>query len=168
MSPPHAGLRRSLREGPDVSASLALAAKRLPSGLRRESVQPGPAWPLCKTLILSLLFPALQPRASRPGAGRGCGCLCPGPGEGPAPGSRPYKANEGLVRSRLFFFFCLKVHLGLNLIVCFFNSIFLSAPPNFMCIYEYTVTAKFLAIYSHLKLPAAVRKEEHIFGEGKR
>lgn len=34
-----------------------------------------------------------------------------------------------------------------------------------MCIYEYTVTAKFLAIYSHSKLPAVVRKEEHIFQE---
>lgn len=37
-----------------------------------------------------------------------------------------------------------------------------------MCIYEYTVTAKFLAIYSHSKLPAVVRKEEHIFQEGKK
>lgn len=31
-----------------------------------------------------------------------------------------------------------------------------------MCIYEYTVTAKFLAIYSYSKLPAVVR-EEYIF-----
>lgn len=37
-----------------------------------------------------------------------------------------------------------------------------------MYIYEYTVTAKFLAIYSHSKLPAVVRKEEHIFQEGKK
>lgn len=37
-----------------------------------------------------------------------------------------------------------------------------------MCIYEYTVTAKFLAIYSHSKLPAVVRKDEHSFQEGKK
>lgn len=37
-----------------------------------------------------------------------------------------------------------------------------------MCIYEYPITAKFLAIYSHLKLPAVVRKEEHIFQEVKK
>lgn len=37
-----------------------------------------------------------------------------------------------------------------------------------MCIYEYTVTAKFLAIYPHSKLPAVVGKEEHIFQEGKK
>lgn len=35
-----------------------------------------------------------------------------------------------------------------------------------MCIYEYTVTAKFLAIYSYSKLPAVVR-EEYIFSRGK-
>lgn len=36
-----------------------------------------------------------------------------------------------------------------------------------MCIYEYTVTAKFLAIYSYSNLPAVVR-EEYIFQEGKK
>lgn len=64
--------------------------------------------------------------------------------------------------------FCLKVCLGLNLTICSFNSIFLQTPPNFVCIYEYTITAKFLAIYSYSKLPAVVRKEEHIFQEGKK
>lgn len=64
--------------------------------------------------------------------------------------------------------FRLKVRLGLNLTMCSFNSIFLQTPPNFMCIYEYPVTAKFLVIYSHLKLPAVVRKEEHIFQEGEK
>lgn len=37
-----------------------------------------------------------------------------------------------------------------------------------MCIYEYTVTAKFLAIYSPLKLPAVVGKGEDIFQDGKK
>jgi hypothetical protein len=36
-----------------------------------------------------------------------------------------------------------------------------------MCIYEYTVTAKFLVIYSYSKFPAVVRKEKS-FQEGKK
>lgn len=36
-----------------------------------------------------------------------------------------------------------------------------------MCIYEYTVTAKFLAMDSHSNLPGEVRKEEAVFEEGK-
>jgi hypothetical protein len=36
-----------------------------------------------------------------------------------------------------------------------------------MCIYEYTVTAKFLAIYSYSKLPAVVRGG-YIFQDGKK
>lgn len=35
-----------------------------------------------------------------------------------------------------------------------------------MCIYEYTVTAKFLAMDSHSNLPGEVRKEEAVFEEG--
>lgn len=81
---PQAGLRRGHRGwGPDVSGSLALAAKHLPSGLRRENVQPGRARPLCKPLIPSLLLPAEPARPRVPAPGRGCGCLCARLGEGP-------------------------------------------------------------------------------------
>lgn len=107
LSLPHAHLKGSHREGPDVSVSLALTVKYLPSGLWRENVQPGQAQPLCKMLIPSLLFPALRPerpppprlwvRVSLPGP----------PYERRAPGSHPCKANEQPIRNQLVFFFFL-------------------------------------------------------------